>query len=320
MTTPPLGRLVRVDLRSAWKHEATHFTPWLATEENIALLAEAVGFSSLTVESTERKVGDFRADIVCRDAHEHIVLIENQVEPTDHRHLGQLLTYAAGLDAATVIWIAAEIREEHRAALDWLNRITAEGFNFFAIEVQLWKIGNSAPAPRFFVASRPNDWSKRMKEAVKPTGLTGGQHWQWSFWEGWNAFLLDIGASDWSRKPRKDNWLTYSVGRSDFEVTLSTNRSKNRVDLALLCKGVLSKHHFRALAKSKKAIRGELGFDVEWIDGEDQQQAAVVVRHATDFAVENHTDLYRWAYEALRAFDRVFRPRLAALDESGEEP
>src|SRR6476646_1010509 len=120
----PLGRLARVELRQAWISEPGDFTPWLAQPENIVLLSEAIGIE-LEVESQERSVGPFRADILCRDTTDrHFVLIENQLERTDHTHLGQLLTYAAGLDAVSIVWIAARFTEEHRAALDWLNRAT----------------------------------------------------------------------------------------------------------------------------------------------------------------------------------------------------
>lgn len=144
-----LGRLERVNPRLYWGSEAAEFTPWLADEENIALLGETIGLE-LEVEAQEKGVGPFRADILCKDTLTgHYVLIENQLERTDHLHLGQLMTYAAGLDAATVVWVARQVTDEHRAALDWLNRITARDFNFFGLEVELWRIGDSPLAPNY---------------------------------------------------------------------------------------------------------------------------------------------------------------------------
>src|SRR5688500_16692480 len=138
-----LGRLQSVDLRSVWASECTHFTPWLAQAENLELIGEAIGVE-LELEAQEKRVGPFRADILCKDTITNSwVLIENQIEPTDHCHLGQLLTYAAGLQAATIVWVAGKVREEHRAALDWLNEITGERFNFFGLEIELWRIGDS---------------------------------------------------------------------------------------------------------------------------------------------------------------------------------
>lgn len=125
----PLGRLEKVDLRIVWTHEANHFTPWLAQENNLALLGDTIGLD-LELSSREQSVGPYRADIVCKDTiTDSWVLIENQLERTDHTHLGQLLTYAAGLDAVTIVWIAPRITDEHRAALDWLNEVTDERIN-----------------------------------------------------------------------------------------------------------------------------------------------------------------------------------------------
>ena len=151
-TNKTLGRLERVELRDYWEHEGSDFTPWLASEENIALLSETIGLE-LEVQQEEAAVGPFRADILCRDtASDELVIIENQLEKTDHKHLGQTITYASGLDAVNIVWIAARFTEEHRAALDWLNRITHEEFRFFGIEIELWRIGKSVPAPKFNIA------------------------------------------------------------------------------------------------------------------------------------------------------------------------
>ena len=125
--------------------------PWLAREENLALLGETLGLE-LELEAVEQGVGPFRADIVCRDTVSNSrVLVENQLQGTDHRHLGQIFTYAAGLDAVTVVWIAARFTDEHRAALDWLNEITDQRVNFFGLEIELWRIGGSPLAPKFNV-------------------------------------------------------------------------------------------------------------------------------------------------------------------------
>lgn len=163
MSDVQLGRLVRVDLREAWQDEAAHFTPWLAEPENLELLGDALGIG-LELEATEQSVGPFAADILCKDPmRDQWVLIENQLEQTDHTHLGQIITYAAGLNAVTVIWIASKFVEQHRAALDWLNEITAEGTDFFGVEVELWRIGeSSAVAPKFNIVSKPNAWSKQI--------------------------------------------------------------------------------------------------------------------------------------------------------------
>ena len=160
-----LGRLEKVALRQAWPDEAQNFTPWLAEDVNLALLGDALGIQ-LELEAVEKQVGPFAADILAKEVgSDRWVIIENQIEPTDHRHLGQLLTYAAGLDARTIIWIADSFREEHRAAIDFLNRATTEDFAFFGIQVELYRIGSSALAPRFSLVGKPNNWSKQAQAA-----------------------------------------------------------------------------------------------------------------------------------------------------------
>ena len=153
----------RMNLRDIWTNEAASFTPWLA--ENIHLLGEAIG-TQLDIQGQERAIGIFRADIVASDALTgEAVLIENQIEQTDHSHLGQLLTYAAGLQAATIVWIAGHFCDEHRAALDWLNQITTNGMRFFGIEIELWSVDSSTPAARFNVVCKPNVWKKRFSSS-----------------------------------------------------------------------------------------------------------------------------------------------------------
>jgi len=143
-----LGRLQRIDLREVWSSESSGFTPWLAESENLNLLGDTVGIE-LEFEAREKDVGNFRADILCKDSLSgDCVLIENQLEKTDHTHLGQLLTYATGLEAKTIIWVAEKFTEEHRAVLDWLNEIADGRCNFFGLEIELWQIGDSPHAPR----------------------------------------------------------------------------------------------------------------------------------------------------------------------------
>ncbi|EDM71446.1 hypothetical protein RAZWK3B_14534 [Roseobacter sp. AzwK-3b] len=166
MTDIQFDRLVDLPLRDAWKHEAHEFTPWLA--QNIDHLSEAIGVP-LELTGTEVAVETFSADILARNPmDDSIVLIENQLETTDHTHLGQIMTYLAGLEAQTVIWIAPAFREPHLSAIRWLNEHTADGFSFFAIKARVVRIGDSPFAPIFEVVEKPNDWERGIKQ--KATG------------------------------------------------------------------------------------------------------------------------------------------------------
>lgn len=174
------GRLVDLPPREAWGHEAHAFTPWLA--ENIDRLAEAVGME-LELTGQEVRVERFAADILARDpSDDSVVLIENQLEATDHTHLGQILTYLAGLDARAVIWIAPEFREPHLSAVRWLNQHTAEGFSFFAVRLRVVRIGESPMAPVFEVIEKPNGWERRLVTA-RDTGLSEIGKRRGRFWD-----------------------------------------------------------------------------------------------------------------------------------------
>ena len=165
--TSGLGRLERVDLRKEWKTEAQDFTPWLTQPENLAVLSQTLNMD-LETAGQEESVGPFRADILCRSTDDDSwVLIENQLERTDHTHLGQLLTYAAGLKTVTIVWVAATFTDQHRAALDWLNEITDERFRFFGLEVELWRIGNSPAAPKFNIVAKPNEWVRAVNQTTR---------------------------------------------------------------------------------------------------------------------------------------------------------
>ena len=150
-----LGRLEPVDIDTVWDSEPAGFTPWLARAENLGTLGAALGLR-LELEAQEMAVGALRADLVCRDADTgRPVLIENQLGRSDHAHLGQTIAYAAGIDAAAVIWLARRFSDEHRLALGWLNGIAGDKTRFFGLEIELWKIDDSRAAPRFDVVSGP---------------------------------------------------------------------------------------------------------------------------------------------------------------------
>ena len=251
-TSINLSKITKVDLRDCWQNEATDFTPWLATEDNMSLLADALGMNELEVKAQEEHVGPFRADILCVDSGtDKLVLVENQLEKTDHNHLGQILTYAAGLDAVTIIWIAERFTEEHRAAIDWLNRLTDKEFNFFGVEIGLIKIGSSPAAPIFNVIAKPNGWSKDVRTSSSQTSnekRTEAELYRYEFWSAFCEYMLNNPSKKFrAQSPSYNHWMNIAIGRSNFQICLLLNSREQKITVQLYLGDDMNKKYFDAL-------------------------------------------------------------------------
>ena len=322
MSTPILGRLEKVDLRTAWLGESTHFTPWLAQPENLKLLGDTVGIE-LEFEAQEKDVGPFRADILCKDTLDSSwVLIENQLERTDHTHLGQLLTYASGLETVTIIWIAQHFAEEHRATLDWLNEITNERFAFFGLEIELWKIGTSPMAPKFNMVSKPNDWSRSVRSsAAKATELSEVKRTQLEFWTAFKDYMEE-NSTIRCHRPAPQPWMNHSIGRAGFGMTsiASTwNSETQTADPQLRVEFYVSmpesRRYFEILETQKAKIESEIGEPLVWSSAPGKQSCKAYVRRPTNFMDHSQwPQQHQWLRENLERFHRVFAPRVRQLD------
>lgn len=267
-----LGKLEKVEIRKVWQKEDAYFTPWLAKAENIALLGEELNIE-LEVHGQEERVGPFRADILCKDiANEKFVLIENQFGKTDHTHLGQILTYASGLKALTVVWIAEKFVDEHRAVLDWLNTITDESVEFFGIEIELYKIGDSVPAPMFNIVSKPNNWSKTIKRSAESTSFTETKLLQQEYWANLKDLVEKEKSSFKMQKPLPQHWTNISIGRSDFKICALANTRDKWIGVQLVVYGNSSLENFRKLRDSYEAdSKANLNPSVEWMEKEGKE-------------------------------------------------
>ena len=236
-----LARLEKIKLRDIWKSESQDFTPWLAQAENIAILSEEINID-LEVQAKEKSVGPFKADILCKNTLDSTwVLVENQLEKTDHTHLGQLLTYAVGLHAVTIIWIAESFTEEHRAALDWLNEHTPESINFFGIQIELYKIGDSKVAPKFNIICKPNNWSRIVSEAAR--GIANEQVsdlklLQRDYWQVLMDHISQNSKLIKAVKALPQHWSTFPIGRSNFVNVAFVNSKEKRYGVHLTINGL----------------------------------------------------------------------------------
>lgn len=314
-----LGRLERVELRDVWQHEAYNFTPWLADAGNLAILSKELGLD-LELVGQEVAVGPYAADIVCKDSFDGThVLIENQLEKTDHSHLGQILTYASALEARTVVWIASRFTDEHRAAIDWLNEITHDEWQFFGLEIELWRIGNSAPAPKFNIICRPNDWSRAVRdEAAKAETATPTQAIQLKFWSAFRDYMVAKGLR--APKPSAQSWQSFRVGRTGFSIEGVIKRSEQQmlVRLYIVCDDLPPKAVFRYLLARKAFIEQALGMSLEWHELPDKKGSVIyVVRNDADLDNEaNWPQLHIWLETTIAAMERVFRPLITPLQMS----
>lgn len=317
MNLPNLGRLQKVDLREAWASESSGFTPWLAQEGNLKLLGETVGIE-LELESQEKEVGPFRADILCKDtANDSWVLIENQLEKTDHSHLGQLLTYAAGLNAVTIIWIAERFTEEHRAALDWLNERTDEKINLFGLEIELWRIGDSPIAPKFNIISQPNDWSRTIQQAAAASGeVSEHKQFQLRFWTAFRDYMEAEKSIVRCQKPLPQHWTNHAIGRSGVHLcsivstwNSVTNTKGAEIRVELYMNGPNAKHEFAALERQRAALEKALGFPLTWHNPENKAMCRIYTRQDADFLDEKlWPKHFAWLKERLEIMHRVFAP------------
>jgi hypothetical protein len=326
-TAKQLGRLERIDLRNIWSTEATDFTPWLARPENLEVLGETLGID-LEFEAQEKTVGPFRADILCKDigGGGTWVLIENQLERTDHLHLGQLLTYAAGLQAVTIVWIAAKFTDEHRATLDWLNQITGNKFRFFGLEVELWRIGTSPAAPRFNIISKPNDWSQSVKmaaDAIDDADVSETKIMQRNYWEALNAVLnLKGGPVTGNKKPQLQSWMSYPIGRSYIHLGAAMVVNRNLIRAELYFSGANAKAYFGLLEKQKQAVEQELGYPLEWEElpaGQDSR-ISVALHDANPRNTDDWKRQHQWLADKLNDMHRVFSQRVKELSADDWQP
>lgn len=259
-----LSKLERVPVREAWKHEANDFTPWLAEEDNLNTLADALGLAELELVATEHWVGEFKLDILCVSGDDQVI-IENQLEKTNHSHLGQILTYAAGTGAKKVIWIAESFRPEHVAALEFLNQHTTEELSFFAAEVELWRIGDSPYAPKFEVVARPNEWAKAGREHTRvAASATPAKQRQQKLWIGLLEKMAVKAPQIKLQKPNPQHWLNISIGKAGFKLAATASHRDDRLGVELYIYHADSKKMYHSLLSQKSDIEQRLGFDLDW--------------------------------------------------------
>lgn len=282
-----IGKLKEVDIRELWKHEQYDFSEWLSKKENIENLNEILGLTLVDI-SKETYVGTYRCDLFAKDETTGIkVIIENQLEISNHDHLEKIITYASGLDAKVVVWIVKEAREEHRSAIEWLNNNTNSNVNFFLIEIHAYKIGNSDPAPMFQVVEQPNDFIKNNKSTNRDESMNKSQSQRIEFWNQFNNVVIGRGKPFNIRKATTDHWYNIAIGTSDAHIDITLVNKDSLIGVELYITD--NKELFDKLYSRKDEIEEELGFQLDW-RRLDNSKASRIVYHIKGLNFDNHSN------------------------------
>ena len=298
-----LAKLQKIDLRDVWSLEPD-FTNWLAQKENLDLLSEEIGVDIKLIK-TEANVGLFKVDILGEEESSgRKIIIENQLEDTNHDHLGKIITYASGYDAEIIIWVVRDVREEHQRAIEWLNEHTDEKTGYFLIKIELWQIEGSNPAPKFDVLVSPNEWAKAIKASPAGGELSDTKLKQLDFW---TKFKGSVRAKDTNirlQTPRPQHWYDVSMGSSEAHVALTINSREN----LLGCEIYISKNKelFNFLQERKEEIEKEIGEQAEWVNAAVASRIKIKKRVSDVFSQSEAENYFAWIYEKTVLFQKVF--------------
>ena len=317
----PLGRLERLtDLRGVWDDEARDFTPWLAKPENLSILSEHLGLGpeGLEVEAMEKFVGPYKADLLCRDTtNGKWVLIENQLEKTDHSHLGQLLVYGAGLDCHTIVWISRKVTPEHKVAIEWLNSLTSNETSFFALEIELWRIGDSPIAPSFNSVVRPSEAARRAetaKSGLADGTITPARQELLDYWQAFESLLTKRQGPVRAVAPLPQNWIVHSIGKTGVSLYTSLNRKQNWIRAEVYLTGPKADANFRALKEQRMEIEAALGGALVWYDSSALDRRIFLERTFPNITEPQGWSVqHQWLVDSVEGLYRVFHDRIRAL-------
>lgn len=308
-----LGKLAKVDLREIWKNEEYDFSTWLAEDQNLTQLSDEVGISIRLLEK-EAGVGKYSVDILAEEEGTgRKIVIENQLEKTNHDHLGKVITYAAGHGASIVIWIFKEITEEHRSAVDWLNENTGENLLFFAIRIEAWRISNSDPAPKFQVICKPNEWSKLVKHSSDGRGLGETDLKKLDFWTKLKSYALEKRVPLFRQTPAPRQWYNISIGSAEAHIGLTMNTRANLLGCEIYVSD--NKPLFNFLKARREAVEQQLGAKLEWIEA---KKACRAVQRKTNADIDDEAGtitLFDWLIDRAIVFEKVFSPLVKKFKE-----
>lgn len=315
-----LSRLKVIPVREVWKHEAHDFTQWML--DNADVLADVLSMD-LELEAAEHPVGGFSLDLIGREVVTgHVVIVENQLERSDHTHLGQILTYAGGTNPQTIVWCAPAFTDPHRAAIDWLNEHTDEDTRFFAVEVAAVQIDDSRPAPMFRLVAQPNDWAKQVHTETSAGPSKRGVAYM-AFWTDLLVRIHEI-HPEWTRSTAgsKDSWITLPYGSSNTWYGFVFGQLGPRVELYFgSVDADANLAAFNAVAKYAEQITADAGIQVAFDAMPEKKACRIHItregRWADVLDTPTHDDVMDWFITTMESF-RPATQRVKALIEASE--
>lgn len=311
--TVQLGNLKSLKLKAVWNHEEHDFTPWLADEDNLSMLSEALGME-LQLERIEVPVGPYYADILAKDASGEYVVIENQFGKTNHDHLGKLLTYGATLGASSVVWIAEKFTEEHKKAVDWLNERTIDTLSVYAVQLEVLQINDSLPAIRFNVIGQPNQVIRAVSVVKASGSLTDAQQMQFEFWTEFREILLKKKIVPSAQTPRPQYWFDVPVGKSNVFISNILDTSNERIGVRLYIGNRVVDSILPVLMNSKMEIESEIGQELVWNPTPNKRDKIIGLFRKVDLSNRELWPEYcEWLAENVSKFKKSFSPRVKAI-------
>lgn len=316
-----LSRLRIVPVREVWKHEAYDFTQWML--QNADVLADVLGME-LELTAAEHPVGGFSLDLIGREVGTgNVVIVENQLEQTDHGHLGQIMTYAGGTDPQTIVWCAPSFRDEHRAALDWLNERTDENTRFFGVEIAAVQIDESRPAPMFKLVVQPNDWAKQVHAETSAAPMSERDTVYLQFW---TELLRRIREShpDWTRssKGARGSWITLPFGSSIAWYGFVFTKNGPRIELYFGSPDAeQNRVAFERIAARRDQIDADFGAPLSYDPLPTKKACRIHVARPEGgdvMQIDAHDELMDWFLSTMERF-RMATQRARIGTESGAE-
>jgi hypothetical protein len=314
---PEFAPLKSQDVREYWEHEAEDFTPWLADEvrdEPVSELEDTLGLE-LEVKQEEKRVGRYSVDILAEVVEDsRKVVIENQLESSDHDHLGKSIAYASGVDADIIVWVAPRFYDEHRDAIQWLNENSREGVDLFAVRLEVWRIGDSEPAVRLNPVVEPSEWKEKAQRSEDD--LTETQELREEYWTEFRDLIEEKNTPLSARKPFPEYYYNLSIGKTGFELLFTIKVSENELGVGLVIQD--DAEAYAELAEDQEEIDANFDDKLDWQEPEEtrtgKERSRIMLTKDADVTDEERWDDYlEWMLENGEQFHGVFYDRLQQL-------